>query len=39
MSEQHPAIDHSVTYQWLRQHRPVKKLGSSIRLYLVTGCP
>jgi 4-amino-4-deoxy-L-arabinose transferase-like glycosyltransferase len=39
LSEQHPALDHSVSYSWLQQHRPVKKLGSSIRLYFVTGCP
>jgi 4-amino-4-deoxy-L-arabinose transferase-like glycosyltransferase len=39
LSEQHPAIDQSLSYRWLEQHRPVKRIGSSIRLYLVTGCP
>jgi len=38
LSEQHPAIDQSIAYRWLEQHRPVKRIGSSIRLYFVTGC-
>jgi 4-amino-4-deoxy-L-arabinose transferase-like glycosyltransferase len=38
VSEQHPAIDQSISYRWLEQHRPVKRIGNSIRLYLVTRC-
>jgi 4-amino-4-deoxy-L-arabinose transferase-like glycosyltransferase len=38
ISEMQPLLDRTPAYQWLEAQRPVKRIGASIRLYLVTQC-
>ncbi|HEY0160844.1 MAG TPA: glycosyltransferase family 39 protein [Thermoanaerobaculia bacterium] len=35
ISEMHPILNRDHAFDWLRAHRPVKKIGASIRLYFI----
>jgi 4-amino-4-deoxy-L-arabinose transferase-like glycosyltransferase len=38
ISEMQPILDRTPAFQWLEHHRPVKRIGASIRLYYVPRC-
>jgi hypothetical protein len=39
ISEMHPILNRSHAFDWLEKHRPVRRIGASIRVYYVPACP
>jgi 4-amino-4-deoxy-L-arabinose transferase-like glycosyltransferase len=39
ISEMHPILNRAHAFDWLQAHRPVRKIGASIRLYYIPACP